>query len=135
MQTCPLCQTHNEIILYQNRLIRVIQAHDESDYPALCRIILNQHLAEMTDLPIKEREEVMLWVYQTETAIRQLLQPTKINLACLGNMVPHLHWHIIPRFEDDSHFPASIWAVAKRQGQRHGTGTQFTEKMRKLLNT
>jgi diadenosine tetraphosphate (Ap4A) HIT family hydrolase len=41
-------------------------------------------------------------------------QPDKINLACLGNVVPHLHWHVIPRWRDDSHFPAPIWAAAKR---------------------
>jgi diadenosine tetraphosphate (Ap4A) HIT family hydrolase len=42
------------------------------------------------------------------------LQPDKINLASLGNMVPHLHWHVVPRWRDDSHFPAPIWAAAKR---------------------
>jgi len=42
------------------------------------------------------------------------MQPTKINLASLGNQVPHLHWHIIPRYEDDPFFPESIWSQRKR---------------------
>jgi diadenosine tetraphosphate (Ap4A) HIT family hydrolase len=42
------------------------------------------------------------------------VRPDKINLASLGNVVPHLHWHVIPRWRDDSHFPAPIWATAKR---------------------
>ncbi len=43
-----------------------------------------------------------------------LLRPAKINLASLGNVVPHLHWHVVARFEWDSHFPQPIWASAQR---------------------
>ena len=43
------------------------------------------------------------------------MRPTKINLASLGNVVPHVHWHIIPRWTHDSHFPDPIWAHAKRE--------------------
>jgi diadenosine tetraphosphate (Ap4A) HIT family hydrolase len=38
------------------------------------------------------------------------MQPKKINLAALGNQVPHIHWHVIPRFEDDAFFPGSAWS-------------------------
>jgi diadenosine tetraphosphate (Ap4A) HIT family hydrolase len=41
--------------------------------------------------------------------LREQLAPTKINLAALGNMVAHLHWHVIARYDWDSHFPASVW--------------------------
>ena len=51
-------------------------------------------------------------VAQVEQALRQHLQRTKINLAALGNLVPHLHWHVIARFDWDSHFPAPVWVVA-----------------------
>ena len=50
-----------------------------------------------------------------EQALREHLVPTKINLAALGNMVPHLHWHVIARFAWDSHFPAPVWASAQRE--------------------
>ena len=49
--------------------------------------------------------------------LRNLLQPTKINLATLGNVVPHLHWHVIARFDWDSHFPAPVWAAAVREAK------------------
>jgi diadenosine tetraphosphate (Ap4A) HIT family hydrolase len=36
-------------------------------------------------------------------------------VASLGNVVPHLHWHVIPRYADDAHFPAPVWAQAVRE--------------------
>ena len=50
-----------------------------------------------------------------ERTLRDVLEPTKINLAALGNVVPHLHWHVIARFDWDSHFPAPVWAQALRE--------------------
>jgi diadenosine tetraphosphate (Ap4A) HIT family hydrolase len=50
-----------------------------------------------------------------ERVLREALAPTKINLASLGNVVPHLHWHVIARFEWDSRFPAPVWAAPVRE--------------------
>ena len=68
----------------------------------------------MTDLPIEHRAAIMKAVCVTESVLRELMRPDKINLASLGNVVPHVHWHIIPRWQNDSHFPDPIWATAKR---------------------
>ncbi len=88
--------------------------HNEAHAPAFCRVIWQQHVAEMTDLSAVERNELMDVVYRVESAMREVFKPAKINLASLGNVVPHLHWHVIARFTDDAHFPAPIWAVPKR---------------------
>jgi diadenosine tetraphosphate (Ap4A) HIT family hydrolase len=66
----------------------------------------------MTD--IGERDQLMKVVFACESALRQLYQPDKINLASLGNVVPHVHWHVIARFTDDAHFPDAIWATPRR---------------------
>jgi len=55
----------------------------------------------------------MATVLAVERVLREQLKPDKINLASLGNVVPHLHWHVIPRWTDDSHFPDPIWAAAR----------------------
>ena len=68
----------------------------------------------MTDLPHKERMQLMNVVFAVETAVRCLYQPDKINLASLGNMTPHVHWHLIPRWRNDRHFPMPIWAAPQR---------------------
>ncbi len=66
----------------------------------------------MTELSEKNRELLMRAVFLVEQVQRAVLAPTKINLASLGNMTPHLHWHIIPRWVDDATFPQPIWATA-----------------------
>ncbi|MDR2220968.1 MAG: HIT family protein [Methylobacillus sp.] len=110
---CELCDNPGSDILWQDTLCRVVLV-DNADYPGFCRVILNRHIKEMTDLPPPEQHQLMAAVYATEAALREILHPDKINLASLGNVVPHVHWHVIPRFVDDPHFPNPIWGEMKR---------------------
>lgn len=116
--SCPLCQAANEKLLWRDPLLRVILVGD-IQYPGFCRVTLNRHVKEMTDLPEAERIQVLRTVFAVETALREILRPDKINLASLGNQVPHLHWHVIPRFADDAHFPDPVWASVQRTGRAH----------------
>ncbi len=115
MNECPLCSDAGQDILWRDALCRVILVGD-ADYPGFCRVILNRHVREMTDLDAAERQRLMAVVFAVESAVRAVVHPDKINLASLGNMVPHMHWHVIPRFADDRHFPDAIWAGPRRQG-------------------
>ncbi|UTH75464.1 HIT family protein [Chromobacterium sp. IIBBL 290-4] len=117
--TCELCQSPKGDTLYQDDKLQVLLV-DEAGYPGFCRVIWKTHVAEMTDLAPADRAHLMDWVYRTESALRAVMRPAKINLASLGNMVPHLHWHVIPRFADDAHFPSPIWAAPRREGADHG---------------
>ena len=70
-------------------------------------------------------------VFELEAGLRELLQPDKINLASLGNAVPHLHWHVIPRFRGDPHFPSPIWGAPLRQpGAASGTSRRSRKHLR-----
>lgn len=115
MTDCPICSAQDEEILWQTDKLRVIAVHNEANAPAFCRVIWRGHVAEMTDLSAGERDEIMQAVYRVEAAMRQVFRPAKINLASLGNMVPHLHWHVIARFGNDANFPAPVWAAAQRE--------------------
>ncbi len=110
---CPLCTGEGGETLWRDGFCRVVWV-DDGDYPGLCRVILNAHVREMTDLPEAERRRLMAVVFTVEAAVREILAPDKVNLASLGNLVPHLHWHVIPRFVDDRHFPDPIWAPPRR---------------------
>ena len=112
--SCELCDSAGGDLLWQDELCRVVLVEDP-DYPGFCRVILNRHAREMTDLDTATRERLMRVVFAAEQALRELMQPAKINLASLGNMTAHLHWHVIPRFIDDAHFPDAIWAARKRK--------------------
>lgn len=114
MAVCPLCESPGGEVLWRNDLCRVVLA-DEPDYPGFLRVVLNAHIKEMTDLAASDRAEIMRVVFAAEAALRQVMRPDKINLATLGNMVPHVHWHVIPRFADDPHFPNPIWGSKRRE--------------------
>ena len=114
---CPLCIASNEQVVWEDRRCRVIQVDDEA-HPGFCRVIWNEHVAEMGDLLPADQRHLLEVVLATERALRDLLQPDKMNLASLGNMVPHLHWHVIPRWRDDRHFPEPIWGQVQRDASR-----------------
>src|SRR5688572_2581807 len=102
--SCPLCVQAGGEVLWDDGFARVVLVGD-ADHPGFCRVILNAHKKEMTDLAEIERSRLMNVVYVVERLLRELLQAEKINLASFGNMVPHLHWHVIPRYAGDPHFP------------------------------
>lgn len=116
MTACVLCDSESGKILWQNQVCRVIFAAN-TDYSGFCQVISHQHVKEMTDLPDHVQLHLMQIVFTVESAIREVLRPDKINLASLGNQVPHVHWHIIPRYKNDPHFPASIWSPIQKEGQ------------------
>jgi diadenosine tetraphosphate (Ap4A) HIT family hydrolase len=112
--SCELCIHPGGNLIWQDEFCRVVQV-DDAHYPGFCRVILNQHLKDMSDLSDSERLRMMRVVFAVEAAVRSVVLPDKINLASLGNMTPHLHWHVIPRFIDDRHFPNPIWGAVRHE--------------------
>ncbi|MDY0308473.1 MAG: HIT family protein [Castellaniella sp.] len=114
---CPLCSPDRDRLLWQDDRLRIIHV-DDPGHPGYLRVIWQQHVTEMTDLDEPDRLHLMRTVFQVERLQRALLQPDKINLASLGNQVPHLHWHLIPRWRGDPRFPDAIWAPARHDAAR-----------------
>ena len=132
MADCELCAAQNEDVLVNTPKFRVILV-DDANYPGFCRVIWNAHVKEMTDLAIADRSALMQAVCKVEQAIRDVMQPHKINLASLGNMVPHLHWHVIPRYQDDAHFPNPVWAATDRVSAEVETKRALLPELREVL--
>lgn len=122
-EPCPLCQPLNETVLWHGARLRIVLVGD-STYPGFCRVVWGAHVREMTDLVPPDRAHLMERVFAVEQALRAQLRPDKINLASLGNQTPHLHWHVIPRFRDDAHFPDPIWAPPRRAPRARGLDIQ-----------
>jgi diadenosine tetraphosphate (Ap4A) HIT family hydrolase len=120
--SCPLCLAQNENVIYKNELFRVILV---DEIPGFTRIILNKHIAEFSDLSLDESLEISKAVYKIEKAMIKHIKPDKVNIATLGNYVPHLHIHIIPRYKDDAWFPDSIWSEKHREYEYKTTQKQI----------
>ena len=110
---CELCGSPGGELLWEDEFCRVVRVADP-DYPGFCRVVLRQHVSEMTALSAAERNRLMHVVFAVESALKKTLSPDKINLASFGNVVAHLHWHVIPRWRDDRHFPQPIWGTPQR---------------------
>lgn len=111
---CELCAQAGGSVLWSRGAWRVVRVSD-ADFPAFYRVIAKPHVAEFSQLDTHERRRCMDVVAAVEGALIALLRPAKVNLAALGNMVPHLHWHVVARFGWDSHFPQPIWGVRQRE--------------------
>ena len=111
---CPLCDGSGGTVIFAGAKFRIVRAH-EAGFPAFYRLVWSDHVAEFSDLPPSDRLLCMDAVVLVEQCLRAHLNPVKVNLAALGNAVPHLHWHIVARFAWDSHFPAAVWSEPQRE--------------------
>lgn len=126
-QKCTFCDSDGGFKVYADDRCRVVVA-DEA-FAGFCRVIWNAHVREMTDLSNSDRSHLMDVVFAVESALRALLRPHKINLASLGNQVPHLHWHVVPRSISDSHFPEPVWGVRQRDPAPHELPAGFASSL------
>jgi diadenosine tetraphosphate (Ap4A) HIT family hydrolase len=109
---CELCELNVPTVVDTDKFAVILV--DDANYPGFARVIWKDHVREVSDLADEDRLLLNDAVYKLELAVRDVMQPLKVNVASLGNVVPHLHWHVIPRYADDAHFPAPVWAQAQR---------------------
>ena len=109
---CELCELSAPSVVDNDRFAVILV--DDANYPGFARVIWKDHVREVSDLADADRLLLNDAVYRLELAVREVMQPLKVNVASLGNVVPHLHWHVIPRYADDAHFPAPVWTQAQR---------------------
>jgi len=109
---CELCELSAPTVVDNDKFAVILV--DDANYPGFARVIWKDHVREVSDLADEDRLLLNDAVHRLELAVREVMQPLKVNVASLGNVVPHLHWHVIPRHADDAHFPAPVWAQAQR---------------------
>jgi diadenosine tetraphosphate (Ap4A) HIT family hydrolase len=125
-------------VLWRDAQLRVVSV-DDPDYPGFLRVVWNAHVREMSDLDAAQRARLMHAVLLAEQALRAHLAPDKINLASLGNVVPHLHWHVVPRYHGDAHYPQPIWGTRQREpepallARQHDALAQVQQDLARLL--
>ena len=113
--TCPLCTDRAKSEIWRNGNFYLIDAEDPA-FPCFLRVVSCRHVPEMSSLTSEERTELWGILNVVEEEIIKALRTHKVNLAQFGNMVPHLHWHVIARWQDDSHFPECPWGPVQWPG-------------------
>jgi len=112
MTVCQMCtKWHDEPEMRIAMLERChVMLNRDQFFPGYCFVFTRSHVTELFHLDPAVRTEVMEEVSAVAAALHRAFNPTKINYELLGNMVPHMHWHIVPRFSDDPLWPRPIWS-------------------------
>jgi diadenosine tetraphosphate (Ap4A) HIT family hydrolase len=109
---CPMCsrwQDDSDLRIIELAHSFVILNRDQF-FPGYTLLFTKQHVTELFHLDQGMRSELMEEVSRVASALYDVFHPTKINYELLGNMVPHMHWHLVPRFTHDSLWPRPIWS-------------------------
>ena len=118
-------------IIYQNKLLRV--EIEESEIPWL-KVFTQEAYKEFSEVPMELRLETFRILDIIEKEMLSFYKPKKINIASFGNYLPHVHWHIMARFEEDSYFPEPMWGKKQREEPyRLKKITLFVENIQQLL--
>jgi len=129
---CPLCNPKNEDIIFENELLRVILV---DEIPGYVRVITQKHIKELSELSDNEAIRLTLVIKKIEKAIIKILSPDKVNIAMLGNMVPHLHIHIIPRFINGPWWPGATFCEKNREFNYPITQKDIEKLKKEIKNT
>lgn len=140
--TCPLCDTvakarRSDHPLFIAELSESILLLGENQgCPGWCVLVLKDHHEHLADLTILRQARLFEDVARAATAIRRVLGPLRINYECLGNLVPHIHWHVIPRHANDPTPRLPVWGWTPEQlggGMSQGERDFLVLKLRAAL--
>ena len=100
-------------MIYENKYIKV---EVEKSEIAWLKIFTQKHYREFSECSVEEKVEIFRVLDIIEIEMLDFFKPKKINIASFGNYMPHVHWHIMARFEEDSYFPEPMWGSKQREG-------------------
>lgn len=101
-----------EKIIYQNEFIKILV--ENSEIPWL-KIFTQTAYKEFSQCDMRTRLDIFQCLDIIEKEMLEYFEPEKINIASFGNYVPHVHFHIMARFKNDSFFPEPMWGKKQRE--------------------
>jgi diadenosine tetraphosphate (Ap4A) HIT family hydrolase len=84
---------------------------DDQFFPGWTIVVFKRHATELFHLAPTERIQLMEEVNLISKVVAQVFEAKKMNYELLGNQLPHIHWHIIPRLADDPAPLEPVWRV------------------------
>jgi diadenosine tetraphosphate (Ap4A) HIT family hydrolase len=112
MNSCLMCTKWDEdadLRIAELKHCRILLNRDQF-FPGYTFVVAGEHVTELFQLDRATRAAIIEEVNATAAALYRLFKPDKMNYELLGNMVPHMHWHLVPRFRTDRLWPRPIWA-------------------------
>ena len=92
--------------------LTVAYLHDDQFLPGWTVLVLKRHATELYELSPGERAALVEEVSAAARALADAFGARKMNYALLGNQIPHIHWHVVPRRADDPAPQQPPWSVA-----------------------
>lgn len=132
---CPLCRLDPALVVAELGECRVILGEDQGS-PGWCVLVLKDHIEHLAEVPVARQARVFAEVALVAEAIRHVFGPVRINYECLGNVVGHVHWHVIPRHANDPSPRTTVWtweASLRRGAMGEPERAQLRERLRQAL--
>ena len=112
MSTCLMCHrwdSDSDLRIIELPHSYVLLNRDQF-FPGYILLFTKEHVTELFHLDRDVRTSLMEEISSVAQVLYTIFTPAKINYELLGNMVPHIHWHIVPRFTSEPLWPRPIWA-------------------------
>jgi len=120
-------------LLFKNELINI--QIETCEIPWL-KIFTNKPIKEFSNCDTKTKKEIWKYLDIIEKEMIRYFNPNKINIASFGNYIPHVHFHIMARFKNDSFFPEPMWGKKQREANLDlPSFEEFFEKLKANLNS
>jgi diadenosine tetraphosphate (Ap4A) HIT family hydrolase len=117
---CPFDGRRSESNEHWDRIatlsVSTLYLHKIQTYRGYSVLVFDpRHVTALTDLNEHELLALMSDLCRAQEGMRRVLEPDHFNIESLGNQVPHLHWHIIPRYKSDPRWGLPIWMTAESE--------------------
>lgn len=136
MADCPLCENPSKgCELIADLSITRAYLQPSASFLGYCILVLKRHAVEIDDLSLEERSALMEDIARVGRAIRQVCKPAKLNYEILGNVVPHIHVHIIPRYTTDPAWDRAAWfALPDEESLREDEYRALADELRRAVD-
>lgn len=128
---CPMCPDNAEDDVVAVLSSGKVHLQNDADYVGYCILVLHRHVTEIHELTEQERRDWIDDIARIGRALTTVCAPDKLNTSILGNMVPHLHCHIMPRYKADpdwGHPPA----YRRPADRKHFSADEYADLRQKL---
>ena len=133
--SCPLCEKVEKTqhpYLIKELVHSKWYLGDHQYFPGYTVLVSKHHIKEMTELSRKERGEFFEELMWVQEIVEKTFKPDKINLSSLGNVVPHVHWHLFARFKSEDCFSYPVWRQMDKFAEKKISNEEASSIIQKI---